>query len=71
MKAAYSISICFGFANEMVIQIIPEIYKEFVNNKPLTLQRAGEYHVTDWTLSLVPYILSYFMFIETIVFGKF
>jgi hypothetical protein len=31
----------------MVIQMIAEIYKEFVNNKTLTLQRAVESHVID------------------------
>jgi len=47
LKTASSISICFGLTPGMVIQIIAEIYKEFVNSKTLTLQGALESHVID------------------------
>ena len=67
LKTASSISICFGLTPGMVIQIIAEIYKEFVNSKTLTLQGALESHVIDWTLPLVSWILTYLVFIEILV----
>jgi hypothetical protein len=47
LKAASSISICFGRTNGMAIQIIAEMYKEYVSSKTLTLQGALESHVND------------------------
>ena len=54
LKAAYSVSICFGLTNGMDIKIIAQICKKFVNSKTLTLQETLEYHVIDSTHPLFP-----------------
>jgi len=69
LKAAYSVSICFGLTNGMDIKIIAQICKKFVNSKTLTLQETLEYHVIDSTHPLFPWILTYLMFIEIPVSG--
>ena len=53
----------------MAIQNLAEIYEEFVNSKTLTVQEALESHMIDWTLPLVPWILTYLLFIEILSSG--
>ena len=53
----------------MAIKISAEIYKEFIHNETSTYRKALEAHVINWTLSLVPWILTYLMFIEILVSG--